>query len=213
MSLADISAGKTVASRSDPGTFFDRTFVQEQSFEWNFTENVPWKQQERQWPSKKDHGTHPYPYCPCSWYGGPCSSTLQSRLRWGLLEWLLASFLAHCIIEIIYQADLRKLFSHKIQLMGCVARGVLFFLSFRYDWYGYDRFIPEEGKIASAGLELSIDENLNWYAHAVEEDGVSNKHTSNIDFVQNHMQLTDMDTVLTIAEAGVTQAEKNGKLV
>lgn len=78
--------------------------------------------------------------------------------------------------------------------MGCVAAGVLFFLSFRYDWYGYDRFIPEEGKIASAGLELSIDENfLNWYAHAVEEDGKwVVKHTSNIDFVQNHMQLTDM---------------------
>ena len=46
-----------------------------------------------------------------------------------------------------------------------------------------DRFIPEEGKIASAGLELSIDENfLNWYAHAVEEDGKwVVKHTSNID--------------------------------
>ena len=90
---------------------------------------------------------------------------------------------------------------------------VLFFLSFRYDWYGYDRFIPEEGKIASAGLELSIDENfLNWYAHAVEEDGKwVVKHTSNIDFVQNHMQLTDMDTVLTIAEAGVTQAAQERK--
>lgn len=66
---------------------------------------------------------------------------------------------------------------------------------------------------ASAGLELSIDENfLNWYAHAVEEDGKwVVKHTSNIDFVQNHMQLTDMDTVLTIAEAGVTQAAQERK--
>ncbi|MFR2254726.1 MAG: DUF6449 domain-containing protein [Clostridium sp.] len=139
--------------------------------------------------------------------------TLQSRLRWGLFGMVVGILLAHCIIEIIYQADFKKLFSHKIQLMGCVAAGVLFFLSFRYDWYGYDRFIPEEGKIASAGLELSIDENfLNWYAHAVEEDGKwVVKHTSNIDFVQNHMQLTDMDTVLTIAEAGVTQAAQERK--
>ena len=106
--------------------------------------------------------------------------------------------LAHCIIEIIYQADFKKLFSHKIQLMGCVAAGVLFFLSFRYDWYGYDR-LSRKRKRSSAGLELSIDENfLNWYAHAVEEDGKwVVKHTSNIDFVQDHMQPTDMDTVLT----------------
>ncbi len=82
--------------------------------------------------------------------------TLQSRLRWGLFGMVVGILLAHCIIEIITRLILEAVF-HKIQLMGCVAAGVLFFLSFRYDWYGYDRFIPEEGKIASAGLELSID--------------------------------------------------------
>ena len=46
----------------------------------------------------------------------------------------------------------------------------------------------------------------------MEEDGKwVVKHTSNIDFVQDHMQLTDMDTVLTIAEAGVTQAAQERK--
>lgn len=52
--------------------------------------------------------------------------TLQSRLRWGLFGMVVGVLLAHCIIEIIYQADFKKLFSHKIQLMGCVAAGVLF---------------------------------------------------------------------------------------
>ncbi len=139
--------------------------------------------------------------------------TLQSRLRWGLFGMVVGILLSHCIIEIIYQADFKKLFSHKRQLIVCVAAGILFFLSFRYDWYGYDRFIPEEGNIASAGLELSIDENfLNWYAHAVEEDGKwVVKHTSNYDFVKDHMQLTDTDTVLAIAREGVAQMAEERK--
>ncbi len=139
--------------------------------------------------------------------------TLQSRLRWGLFGMVVGILLSHCIIEIIYQADFKKLFSHKRQLIVCVAAGILFFLSFRYDWYGYDRFIPEEGNIASAGLELSIDETfLNWYAHAVEEDGKwVVKHTSNYDFVKDHMQLTDTDTVLDIVREGVAQMAKERK--
>ena len=105
---------------------------------------------------------------------------------------------------------LKKLFSHKLQLIGCAAAGVLFFLSFRYDWYGYDRFIPKEEKIASAGLELSIDENfMGWYAQALEKDGKwVIEHKNNFDFVKDHMQLTDMDTVLSIVNEGVTEAAK-----
>lgn len=140
--------------------------------------------------------------------------TLQSRLRWGLFGMVVGILLSHCIIEIIYQADFKKLFSHKIQLVGCIAAGVLFFLSFRYDWYGYDRFIPEEGKIASAGLELSVDENfLSWYAHAEEEEGKwVVKHTSNYDFVKDHMQLTDIDTVLDIVREGAAQMAEERKV-
>lgn len=119
--------------------------------------------------------------------------------------------LTHCIIEIIYQADFKKLFSHKLQLIGCLAAGVLFFLSFHYDWYGYDRFIPEKEKIVSAGLDFSIDENfLKGYAYAVEEDGkwCVEYTTSNYDFVKEHMQLTDMDTVLAVAREGVKRGGK-----
>ena len=136
--------------------------------------------------------------------------TLQNGLRWGLFGMVMGILLSHCIIEIIYQADFKKLFSHKLQLIGCAAAGVLFFLSFRYDWYGYDRFIPKEEKIASAGLELSIDENfMGWYAQALENDGKwVIEHKNNFDFVKDHMQLTDMDTVLSIVNEGVTEAAK-----
>lgn len=39
--------------------------------------------------------------------------TLQSRLRWGLFGMVVGILLAHCIIEIIYQADLRSCFPIK----------------------------------------------------------------------------------------------------
>ncbi|MFR2692053.1 MAG: hypothetical protein ACLTBV_14010 [Enterocloster bolteae] len=61
---------------------------------------------------------------------------------------MVSVVLTHCIVEIIYHFDFEKMFSHRLQLGLCLAAGILVFLSFRYDWYGYDSYIPSEEKVS-----------------------------------------------------------------
>ena len=81
--------------------------------------------------------------------GGMFFWSLQSRLRWGLFGTMVSVVLTHCIVEIIYHFDFKKMFCHRLQLGLCLAAGILVFLSFRYDWYGYDSYIPSKEKIVS----------------------------------------------------------------
>ena len=89
--------------------------------------------------------------------GGWFFWTLQSQVKWGLFGTAAGILLVHCMVEIIYHFDFKKLFSHKMQLALCLGAGMLFFCSFRYDWYGYDSYVPSQEEIASASVDLSID--------------------------------------------------------
>ena len=89
--------------------------------------------------------------------GGMFFWSLQSRLRWGLFGTMVSVVLTHCIVEIIYHFDFKKMFSHRLQLGLCLAAGILVFLSFRYDWYGYDSYIPSGEKVVSASLDIGVD--------------------------------------------------------
>lgn len=141
--------------------------------------------------------------------GGMFFWMLQSVLGWGIFGVLAAVILSHAVIEIIYNFDFKKLFSHKRQLFACLGAGVLLFLSFRYDWYGYDSYMPDAGKVASVSLDMSIDDSwLNWEYHVETEEtpgGEPEKRLVNNDIselVQERMQLTDVDTALVLAEEG-----------
>lgn len=101
--------------------------------------------------------------------GGMFFWALQSSLKWGLFGMIAAVVLSHCIIEIIYHFDFKKLFSHWIQLSVCLAAGVLFFLSFRYDWYGYDSYMPGKEDIASVSVDIGEDSDWVWGNPAVQE--------------------------------------------
>ena len=67
----------------------------------------------------------------------------------------------------------KKMFSHRLQLGLCLAAGILVFLSFRYDWYGYDSYIPSEEKVVSASLDIGVDSR--WLSDKTFETGSDGK--------------------------------------
>ena len=84
MSLADISDGKTVEADQILGLLI--AILQEQSWEWNFTENVLWKQQERRMAFKKTMAPIRILIVLCSWYGNPpCFSDFTEPSALGTL--------------------------------------------------------------------------------------------------------------------------------
>lgn len=67
----------------------------------------------------------------------------------GMLIGLLGG---HCIIQLIYEADLRAVLWKKSQLLLAGAVTVLIFVVFQYDLTGYDSYIPDKNKIASVAV-------------------------------------------------------------
>ena len=58
--------------------------------------------------------------------GGWFFWTLQSQVKWGLFGTAAGILLVHCMVEIIYHFDFKKLFHYKMQLALCLGAGMLF---------------------------------------------------------------------------------------
>ena len=140
--------------------------------------------------------------------GGWFFWTLQSQVKWGLFGTAAGILLVHCMVEIIYHFDFKKLFSHKMQLALCLGAGMLFFCSFRYDWYGYDSYVPSQEKIASASVDLSIDHSFADNMPRVMRQGDTRRliYESAGDFIKEKMELTDPASVIALAEAASREA-------
>ena len=70
----------------------------------------------------------------------------------------------HGVIEVLYQSDIRKIFSHKIQLAGTILIAATTAMAFRNDWFGYDTYVPKIDKIESAAISINGLEQSNFYA-------------------------------------------------
>lgn len=136
--------------------------------------------------------------------GGIFFWALQSSLKWGIFGVMAAVIITHCIVEIIYHFDFKKLFSHKRQLVLTLAAGILVFLSFRYDWYGYDRYMPDQSDISSVSMYMDIDDRLGGPELTVERvDGeFVTCYQSDDDQAEENMYLTDLDAAMKIIEKG-----------
>lgn len=65
---------------------------------------------------------------------------------------VFGTVLFHCIIEVIYAFDLRALVKHPVQMLAILAVTALLMVGMQKDVLGYDRWLPDESKVASAGL-------------------------------------------------------------
>ena len=87
---------------------------------------------------------------------------------WTVFGLVCGLLLVSCIIEIIYHFDFKSLFAHKRQLLvSAVFVGVVFAV-FRFDIFGYDRYLPATEKLASGGI----------YCDLLDPDATSQYHST-----------------------------------
>ena len=133
---------------------------------------------------------------------------------WTVFGLVCGLLLVSCIIEIIYHFDFRSLFAHKRQLLvSAVFVGVVFAI-FRFDLFGYDRYLPATEKLASGGI----------YCDLLDPDATSQYH-STVEYTEGwygvtfdamssstlagRMQISDdqgLELLQTIAAQGVHDA-------
>lgn len=110
---------------------------------------------------------------PSAMAGGWIFASLTSymELGWILFGILFAAVLVHGVIEVLYQSDIRGMFSHKIQLIGTifVAVGIVFI--FRNDLFGYDTYVPKVEQMKSAAISIDGLANGNYYLVEDFEEG------------------------------------------
>lgn len=129
---------------------------------------------------------------------------LQESLGWAVFGAVCGAVIAHCIIEVIYHFDFKKLFSHPLQMAGCAAASLLILFSFYFDWFGYDAYLPEASKVASASVDMGYLSQ--WVSHGgtvKREDGAYIWQYPEEGGPLYKGQITDIDTVLQLAEAGI----------
>lgn len=143
--------------------------------------------------------------------GGLLFWSFQSGLKWGLFGVAAFAVLSHCIIEIIYHFDFKKLFSKKIHLGIELAAAILLFLSFRFDWYGYDSYIPEKSRVASVSLRVREDQwNQQWEFEEDEEGYLSRRPVPYYDSIgSGDRKLTDIDEVMKLVNVCVDRTLKS----
>ena len=133
---------------------------------------------------------------------------------WTVFGLVCGLLLVSCIIEIIYHFDFKSLFAHKRQLLvSAVFVGVVFAI-FRFDLFGYDRYLPATEKLASGGI----------YCDLLDPDATSQYH-STVEYTEgwygvtfdampsstlaDEMQISDdqeLELLHTIAAQGVHDA-------
>ncbi len=103
-----------------------------------------------------------------------------------------ACVIACAVIEVIYDFDLKSLFHHPIS-SGIAVAGIIFiFLSFQFDLFGYDAYIPSADKLDSIAI------NVDYYGQFWDEDF---NYVGTSDFSEEHMYLRDVEPVLALADS------------
>lgn len=146
----------------------------------------------------------------CGLWGGMFFWAIQSKLKWGIFGMAVSVILAHCVVEIIYHFDFKRLFGHKGQLAICLGAGILIFLSFFYDWYGYDSYVPKGEQVAYASLDIVKDSNfLDVSVPDIDDsEGIGIIQKPAYEDIEKNMKLTDMSLVMPIVEEGRKCARK-----
>ena len=138
--------------------------------------------------------------------------SLQQSNGWMAFGVVCGSVIAHCVIESIYHFDFRKLFSHKGQLALSTFAALAILFAFRFDVFGYDTYLPSAGNVQYASVDISSLNNWVSYGKVVEDQEMyghrmlySYESESSEPYMAQHMQSTDVETILNFAAAGIEE--------
>ncbi len=134
---------------------------------------------------------------------------VRESTGWMIFGILFGGGICHCVVEIIYHFDFRKLFSHKLQLAGCLAVSMIIMAVFRYDLLGYDRYLPKAGQVREASV--SIGGITNWVSYGHTEKFPDGHYEwvseSSGDYVLENMKYQDIENLLALASDGIEQVQ------
>lgn len=120
------------------------------------------------------------------------TSQNASAALWLGFGTIIGAFLAHGIIESLYQFDVKKCLSHKFQLLGTVVVTTAIAMGFFFDWFRFDSYLPQKEEVRAMAVNCyQLAEPQNYY-----ENGT---YTNGMEYTIEHMALESFDAAYEIA--------------
>ncbi|MBR4168875.1 MAG: hypothetical protein IKR47_04005 [Lachnospiraceae bacterium] len=119
---------------------------------------------------------------------------------WYWAAFLIIGVLAHIVLELIFEQEIKGIWRHPVQLLASLAVAAFISLIFQYDLFGYDRYLPKEADISRASVRLSGIEGEIGHMELDEKGGYG---YVDYESILKDIDLSDRDAVLTLAKAGI----------
>lgn len=104
----------------------------------------------------------------------------------------------HCLLQVIYEADIRSIFGRKFQLIAAAAASGLIFAWFYMDLSGYDTYIPDMEEVENVAVAFPNDiYAIRVYDHLFEEDMESRNRT---EYLLEHMKSKEPVTIEAVRQ-------------
>ena len=143
---------------------------------------------------------------------------MNDSIGWGLFGLIVSGAITHCVMEIIYNQDFKKIFAKKIELLVLIIISIFIAAAFQFDIFGYDSYIPSASQIKStAVISNLLESNSEQYYNKVEiTDGYYNYSFVDVDYASDSkveadlikkMDIQNEDAVLELARQGIEAAK------
>lgn len=138
-------------------------------------------------------------------------------IPWSVFGFIAGLVVTHCIVEIIYHFEFRKLFSnlHHMGISAALALGII--AVFRFDLAGYDNYVPKESEFQSASVYVYAlndwtDYGLPYKYESGNDTRYNWRYMSGEDYAVSNMKVTDYGVISRLADAGRKEAGRTKKL-
>ncbi|SHO44383.1 DUF6449 domain-containing protein [Anaerocolumna xylanovorans] len=126
---------------------------------------------------------------------------------WMIFGLLLIFLIFGAIIEIIYQFDLKKAFTHRKGLAVYAFATAVIVCIFRFDLISYDTYLPDKDRVASMSIGMpDIDSGRNFLE--INQTGTGYTYNSAFQYEIKYMRLKDFDAAYEIAKLGMKESKK-----
>ena len=143
---------------------------------------------------------------------------MNDSIGWGLFGLIVSGAITHCVMEIIYNQDFKKIFAKKLELIVLIIISIFIAAAFQFDIFGYDSYIPSASQIKStAVISNLLESNSEQYYNKVEiSDGYYNDSFVDVDYASDSkveadlikkMDIQNKDAVLELARQGIEAAK------
>lgn len=129
-------------------------------------------------------------------------SLSYSPMAFEIFGLVVGLLLGHCIIEMIYEFDLKAPLRHLPSLGVATLLSAVILMFFALDPLGYDRYVPNPDKVEYAGVYLEQMQHGD-FVNLEESPEINFSYTSDMEWVLERMKCTDTGLICQLAEQGM----------